>query len=125
MGVIAEKSIAKLRQRKRKIENDIEKEKKIQAESSRRINESIAALRLIEEDIKNMAKDEDKLGLRISDHAIVRYLERIEKVDIEKIKLKICPIPTRILFSKLGAGTYPVDGFKIKIKDNTVVTVLD
>jgi hypothetical protein len=44
---------------------------------------------------------------------------------LEEIKLKLIPKPTAELIAKLGSGVYPVDGFKIKVKDNVVVTLVD
>lgn len=62
----------------------------------------------------------------VSDHAVVRYLERIEGVDIEAIKKKILPEHMVKMTKALGNGYYPVgDTHKIRVKDGIVVTVLD
>ena len=64
----------------------------------------------------------------ISEHAILRYLERVDKVDMELVKKQILSESVLDLIEKLGGnnGEYPVKegGFKIKLKNKTVVTVL-
>lgn len=63
-------------------------------------------------------------AIKISDHAIVRYLERQCGVDVEAIRKSI-------LESKLpewvatvgGSGKFPVNGYQVVLKDYTVVTI--
>jgi hypothetical protein len=49
--------------------------------------------------------------------------------DLNEIRGQICPQQVKDQVETLGAGTYPVSvgkkTFKIKIKDNTVITLLD
>lgn len=61
----------------------------------------------------------------VSDHAIVRYLERVKGLDIKAIKEEIAPQHVRNQIRALGSGYYPVDGkFKIRVKNGVVITVL-
>jgi hypothetical protein len=60
----------------------------------------------------------------VSEHAIFRYLERVEKMDINTIIEKIVPEHIREMVEYLGSGSYPVDGkFSIKVKNNVVTTI--
>lgn len=59
----------------------------------------------------------------ISDHAILRWLERVHRMDIEAIKKEILT-PDRMAAVKLGAHRIKTGDYTIIIADNTVVTVL-
>ena len=64
--------------------------------------------------------------ITISDHAIVRYLERVYKIDMEQIKKEILPDNVQETIKGLGNGTYPIgNDLKIKVKNNNVLTVLN
>ena len=60
----------------------------------------------------------------VTEHALLRYFERVEGRDFEAIKKTILPEETVKLIKQLGAGIYPVADFKIKVQGNKVVTVL-
>jgi len=83
-------------------------------------------LEKIKIDIKNTEKQINKLKnnseLIISEHAILRYIERVLGIDIEEIKNKI--VPNKDAIAELGNGVFTIDDFKIKVKDNVVVTVI-
>lgn len=60
----------------------------------------------------------------VSEHAILRYLERIGGLDLEEIKNKILTTEIKNIISTLGGnGTYPNEGFKVIMKDNIVTTI--
>lgn len=64
----------------------------------------------------------------ISEHAILRYLERVKGMDLKSIeqemKDKMFDEKTLQLISQLGpSGTYPNGEFQIIMKNNVVVTV--
>lgn len=62
---------------------------------------------------------------RVSDHAIVRYLERVKGMDIKALKKEILSDGLATKVRQLGDGYYPVKGkYKIRVKDGVVVTVL-
>lgn len=61
----------------------------------------------------------------VSEHAILRFLERVEKLDIEKIKESILPPITKDLISKMSKanGSYPSMTHQLVLRDNIIVTV--
>ncbi len=65
-----------------------------------------------------------KNGVNVSDHALIRYLERRFKLDLDGLRAEILT-PERISAIKAGAGRISVDGLKFIVKDNTIVTVVD
>lgn len=78
-------------------------------------------------DVKNKIKKvEDNSNIMISDHAILRYLERIMGIDIEMIKKEILPEKAKQTIQALGNGTYPINNkYKIVVKNNTIVTITE
>lgn len=79
----------------------------------KRVDESIQKIRLSQEEII------------ISDHALIRYLERVEGMDIESIRQKIVTEKVSELINKLGDGVFPVDDvFKITVNKKVITTVL-
>jgi len=61
---------------------------------------------------------------KISDHAIVRYLERVKGLDIDEIRKEILPDYVRAKTKAMGNGYYPVNGtHKIRVKNDMVITV--
>jgi hypothetical protein len=64
------------------------------------------------------------VGIIVSEHAILRYIERVIGIDLETIKAKIASDSVKKMAETMGNGTYTNDGFKIKVVDNVIVTVL-
>lgn len=61
----------------------------------------------------------------VSEHAILRYLERKYELDIEEVKREIITDKVLLLVRQLGDGKYPLEiGGKIVIKNNVVVSVI-
>lgn len=61
---------------------------------------------------------------KISDHAVVRYLERVKGMDIAAIKKEILPDDVAAKTKIGGNGYYPVNGqHKVRVKNGTVITV--
>lgn len=79
------------------------------------------------EEVKNKIKQlqsNKKKALVVSEHAILRYLERVENIDINSIIEKISTDKLKEMADVLGNGTFPVNGFSAKVIDNVVVTVI-
>jgi len=61
----------------------------------------------------------------VSDHAVVRYLDRVMGVDLDELYRKILSDDVLSCIEKTGGeGTFPNKDFKVVMKNNTVVTVL-
>lgn len=61
----------------------------------------------------------------VTEHAMLRYLERVKGVDLAEIEAEILNKDTLKLIEKFGhTGVYSVNGCKIKLVNNAVVTII-
>ena len=70
-----------------------------------------------------------KNKIDISDHAIIRYLQRVYKLDIDGIKRQIMPLEKENTIKRVGDGAYTVKDdvgkYKLIVKGRVVVTILE
>lgn len=71
----------------------------------------------------------NKKDIDISDHAVIRYLQRVYKFDIDGIKKQIMPEDKIELINRLGDGAFTVSDkvgtYKLIVKGRVVVTILE
>lgn len=100
----------------------LEKEKKelyLKLDAKR---DEINKLKQIEKDI--LKEEEANSDPIITEHAVLRYIERMMELDLDGITKVILPDKTKELIKQLGDGTYTVDGkYKAVVKNNAVVTI--
>ena len=66
-----------------------------------------------------------KKNVVVSEHAILRYLERVHGVDIEALKQEIMPDSIKDSIETVGSGRYPVNGtHTLLVKQFVVSTIL-
>lgn len=70
------------------------------------------------------AKAKESGEIVISEHALVRYFVRVLGHDLEEVRARVLPESVVGQIKQLGSGTFPVGGFRVKVKDYVVVTVL-
>lgn len=73
--------------------------------------------------LQTKAKNQTKTVV-FTEHAILRYLERVKGLDIDQVKKEMVPDLVTQQIRAMGNGEYPVGTHSVKIKDNTVVTIL-
>lgn len=74
---------------------------------------------------KKMVKRES--CFRVTDHAILRYLERVKEIDIEEVRTHLENSENEKMKKQvkiLGEGYFPMEDCKIYIQNNTVITVI-
>lgn len=59
--------------------------------------------------------------IHVTDHALVRYLDRVHGVDIERLRLRIARAARS--GTEVGADAVVKDGVRYCLADHTVVTV--
>lgn len=65
-------------------------------------------------------------SLTISDHAVLRYLERVNGMDLEKVKNEMIPAQLSIALQMSGYidGMYLVNKFMYVVKNKTLITII-
>jgi uncharacterized coiled-coil protein SlyX len=90
-------------------------------EASDALNEAAWNLQNIKTELKELKPK----AIKVTDHAVLRYLEREAGVDTQAIKAKILEDPelNRFVETLGGSGKFPVGGFRVVMKDYSVVTI--
>lgn len=73
--------------------------------------------------LQTKAKNQTKTVL-FTEHAILRYLERVKGLDLDQVKKEMVPDLVTQQIRAMGNGEYPVGTHSVKVKDNTVITIL-
>ena len=95
----------------------VKQEIKIKRDELQRKEKHIAELHA------KIKKLQNKGGLKVSEHAIVRYLERVKGIDMEQLENEIANDQVKELVTKFKQGTFPAGNFSVVVKDNTVITI--
>lgn len=61
---------------------------------------------------------------RVSDHAVLRFLERAQGFDVDAIRAQMLT-PTVVSAINAGACAVQVGGIRMMVKDKTITTVLE
>lgn len=59
----------------------------------------------------------------ITEHALLRYMERVKYLDIEELKKAVLPDETRKLVEKFGSGKFPAGTHQVVVRDKIIVTI--
>lgn len=112
--------------KKKKLELDITHTKQQITELNTQLSTLKGELEKTNKHIKTI--NESKQELMVSEHAILRFLERAENVNIniEEITNKILTEKLKEQYKTLGNGLYPIPGYKVsaRIKDGVIITVI-
>jgi hypothetical protein len=102
-----------------------------QAGLSRQINDILKCIRKNETAIASFKSNTiENDSIIITEHAILRYLERVKGLDISEIKKEIVDNKLFRKIKALGSGYYPQISqenniqFRVRVKENAVVTIL-
>lgn len=91
------------------------------ANKQREYDRKLSAIADIKKLIEGMCKTDD---IKLSEHAVIRYLERVKGLDVQSIKDDILTEEVTYLINTLGNGKYPINDFNIVVKDKTVITII-
>jgi predicted nucleic acid-binding Zn-ribbon protein len=75
---------------------------------------------------KQIQRLEGNGEIKVTEHAILRYLERVEGLDLKAIEEKIITDQIRELVRELGgSGEFPSnEGFLVRMKNYTIITII-
>lgn len=105
-----------------KLKSDIDLDRAQLSTIQKGINSKLARIKELEKEFKKLSQNNE---LIVSEHAILRYLERVKELDLEEVTNSILNEKAMELYEKLenSSGKYPADGFNLVIKDNVVITI--
>jgi uncharacterized coiled-coil DUF342 family protein len=118
-----DQKILDLRKELDEYENEIEGYKRNMSEMHRKMTDQMKKVEQIQAELVVLEKQSVKIT--ITDHAILRYLERVEGVNRKEIEQRILRPEILCLINKLGgSGTYPgTVGFSVCMKNGVVKTI--
>jgi hypothetical protein len=61
--------------------------------------------------------------IHITDHAMLRYIERVMGVDMAQVRENILPRSNQQAVRRLGSGSFPIGEHRIVVKGGRIVTV--
>ena len=110
-----------LLRRKEGLEQSVRLLKEQQKDITDRLQKDKTILSKVNQDIDRV-KGSGKLV--VSEHAILRYFERVMKFDIEEIKKKVLPEEQENQIKVLGSGTFSTETHRLKVRNGVVITIL-
>lgn len=69
--------------------------------------------------------ENDNREFVVTEHALLRFLERVDGIDMEQLKTRVLPDGARALAEAMGSGTFPAGTHRVVIKAKSVVSVLE
>lgn len=85
--------------------------------------ESKVRVNALEEELRWFRESQDK-GIVVGEHAILRYLEKVMKIDILDVRRKILTPEVLSAIHHSQDDLVPGDGFKLRIRNNFVITLV-
>jgi hypothetical protein len=97
-----------------------------QSAVDQKMRQAVRELASVDAQIQRLRESTKKAkAVMVSEHSILRYLERVRGVDLDQVKKEIMPEATIQRIRAMGNGEYPVGGsHTLRVRDNTVITVL-
>lgn len=120
MGIKESQELKQLQSRKAKLEVDLKGKRKDLGSIQNEVKNMESQLCEIQNKIKSIS-DSD---IVVTEHAIIRYLERCKGLDLDAVKSEILSEERRKMIKAMGNGKFPIgDGARIVVKGNSIVTI--
>jgi hypothetical protein len=117
------KEVREIKKVKSKIRRASEEAKDLK--SNVKLWQQMYSLKISEiQSLTDKLKEMNKGDIKITEHAILRYIERVLGINIEQIEKSILEELDLETIEKIGNGTYPVRDFNVVIKENFIITVI-
>ncbi len=114
--------LKQLQTRKAKLEVDVAMLKEESKAAQRKFSEAASQLESVVQQIESMK--EKRQSVTVTEHAVIRYLERVKGLDLAEIRREIMSDETEAMVRAMGNGKYPIhSGVKAVVKDMCVVSV--
>ena len=103
-----------------------------QLQTAQHADAPIEQIQSLQQDLRDVYQritmvEQQTATIVVSEHALLRYFERILGYDLEVLRTALMPPATVDLVTRLGSGTYPVvvDGqtVRVRVQDRVATTV--
>lgn len=114
-------TLKQLNTRKTKLEAELKFLADERSAAMSKYDKAVNQIKQIESDIEQLTKTDPI----VTEHAIIRYMERVRNYDFEVISAEILTEALRAQIMSFGNGKYPIgNGFKAVVKDNSIVSIV-
>ena len=121
MAIKGKEELKKLNTLQVKLQSEIEAIKIESEILNNKLQSAERNLGKIREEIKKL-KEGSKII--VSEHAMLRYIERVLGIDLKEIERRILTDEVKEQYKIVGNGRFPInDEFRVLIRDNVVVTI--
>ena len=121
MAIKGKEELKKLNTLQVKLQSEIEAIKIEREILNNKLQNAERNLGKIREEIKKL-KEGNKII--VSEHAMLRYIERVLGIDLKEIERRILTDEVKEQYKIVGNGRFPInDEFRALISDNVVVTI--
>ena len=121
MAIKGKEELKKLNTLQVKLQSEIEAIKIEREILNNKLQSAERNLGKIQEEIKKL-KEGNKII--VSEHAMLRYIERVLGIDLKEIEKRILTDEVKEQYKIVGNGRFPInDEFRALIRDNVVVTI--
>ena len=121
MAIKGKEELKKLNTLQVKLQSEIEAIKIEMEILNNKLQSAERNLGKIREEIKKL-KEGNKII--VSEHAMLRYIERVLGIDLKEIERRILTDEVKEQYKIVGNGRFPInDEFRALIRDNVVVTI--
>ena len=122
MNIKESQELKQLKTRKTKLEVEVKDSYNIKCDADKRYNDIKKKLKTIDEQIKKLSNNKN---INITEHAIIRYLERSKKIDLNQINNEILSESLKKQIKSLNSGKFPItNGLKAIVKNYSIVSVI-
>lgn len=115
-----QQTLKQLQTRLSKLESDKTIYSKDFSEAKSVLDSTVNKIKQVKAQIESLKEKE----LIVSEHAMLKYIERLYGVDLDELKGLILTDSLKQM-AKMGDGRYPLDGCKAVVKGGVVVTILE
>lgn len=120
MSVKLAHELKRLQSDKERVESEVKQIKQIISESNKKVNDLNGKKKGIEKKIEALAQKD----IIVTEHALLRYIERIYGLNLEELKNEILTDESKAMIKFAnGNGKFTLNGVKLIVKNSTVVTV--
>jgi len=104
--------------------SEAETELRLASEDAAQAQRKVSGLQRRIDDLKKQLAELNSGGLKVSEHCLLRFAERVYGFDADKAAKEIIEILERKA-EALGNGIFPLDGYGVSavVKNKTVITI--